>query len=393
LIKVAIDATNIRAGGGLTHLSQLLSVASPRDLGIEAVTVLSSESTAKSLPDRPWLVKKTLPWMNASGLRRLLGQQLLLHRELADCDILYSPGGMLPLISPIPVVTMSQNMLPFEPSEASRFGYGSGAWFKMKLLRVLQGRSFKRADGIIFLTEYARRTIGAVLGGFPCPTALIPHGIEQRFRERRTFSREVQHVTGGGPFRLLYVSILMPYKHQIEVAYAVHELRQQGLSIELTLVGESWGKYGSRVASTIKLLDPKGEYIKMVGHVAFDLLHAYYHRADGFIFASSCENLPNILVEAMAAGLPVACSNRGPMPEVLGGAGIYFDPDSVDSIAGCLSSLVTDGALRSRLSVEAVAKSRTYSWSDCAKLTFSFLATIAITTIRRSHRDAFTKTS
>src|SRR4029077_8612726 len=104
------------------------------------------------------------------------------------------------------------------------------------------------------------------------------------------------------------------------------------------------------------------EFLFCRGPVAFDALHALYHRADAFVFASSCENLPISLIEAMAAGLPVACSARGPMPEVLGDAGVYFDPERPEEIAAAIRSLYEDAPLRARLAQAAWQRSSAYSW-------------------------------
>jgi glycosyltransferase involved in cell wall biosynthesis len=79
----------------------------------------------------------------------------------------------------------------------------------------------------------------------------------------------------------------------------------------------------------------------------------------------------------MAAGLPIACSERGPMPEVLGDAGLYFNPESVDSIAATLRQLVADRPLRLRLAQEASQRAARFSWEACAEQTFAFLAQIA----------------
>lgn len=384
-LRVCIDATNIRSGGGLTHLSQLLAAGVPSASGIEAVIVVCSAATGRVLPERPWLSKQTPDWAGAGPIRRFIGQQLRVHGHIRrwSCDVLFSPGGTVPVRSAVPVVTMSQNMLPFEPAEAKRFGYLSFMWLKMKLLRVSQGASFRRADGVIFLTNYARSTVGRVLGDLRCPVALIPHGIESRFSSQFLASTQLVGFAQQRPFRLLYVSIFMPYKHQLEVMRAVWNLRQRGTPLELTLIGSSWGDYGRKVRDFARQLDPSGEYIRVLGHVAFDTLHLSYHGADGFVFASSCENLPNILIEAMSAGLPIACSDRGPMPEVLGDGGIYFDPDSVESISDCLLMLASDAALRYRLAVRARTLSERYSWTECANSTFDFLASVA----RESRQD------
>ncbi len=79
----------------------------------------------------------------------------------------------------------------------------------------------------------------------------------------------------------------------------------------------------------------------------------------------------------MAAGLPIACSNRGPMPEVLGDAGVFFDPESVDDTVKSLEKLIHNPSLREELAHRAYSQSQRFSWEQCAEKTFSFLAEIA----------------
>ena len=378
-VHLGIDAVNIRLGGGLTHLSQLLLAGDPTSVGISRVTVWSSQTTASALPERPWLVKLSSPWMDAALPRRLLGQQFQLPHALkaAGCDVLFSPGGTLPAWSPVPAITMSQNMLPFEPLEAIRFGRWSLMRLKMWFLQRSQSRSFRRANGLIFLTLYAHTAVSKALGSLSCPTSLIPHGIEQRFLQRPRRQRSIAKCSVDNPFRFLYVSILMPYKHQIAVARATHLLRMQGLPVEAQFIGAPWGGYGNQFKALINELDPTHQFLRWSGHMPFENLHSFYQSADAFVFASSCENLPNILIEAMAAGLPIACSDRGPMPEVLKDAGVYFDPDVPTSIADALLRLVRDDDLRMSLAESAWHEAQRYSWERCAYDTFKFIAQIA----------------
>lgn len=379
-LHLGIDATNIRQGGGITHLSQLLQAGDSDHAGFTHVTVWASRATLASLPELTWLVKMSAPWMDASLPRRMLGQQMQLPMlvQRAGCDVLFSPGGTLPAWSPVPTVTMSQNMLPFEPVEAARFGRCSLMRLKMRLLRHSQSRSFRRADGLIFLTEYARAAVTNVLGGVACPTALIPHGIEQRFLQHPRVPRPLAGCTSANPFRVLYVSILMPYKHQVEVARAACQLRADGVPIEMRFIGAPWGDYGHQFKTLLDELDPEHNFLLWSGAEPFESLHGFYQRADAFVFASSCENLPNIMIEAMAAGLPIASSDRGPMPEVLGDAGVYFDPDVPSSIAEALSRLAADDELRSQLAQLAWQKAQSYSWKQCARDTFKFIAQAAL---------------
>ena len=386
-LHLGIDASNIRRGGGITHLSQLLSAASPMVSGINHVTLWACAETLSQMPAHPWLTKLSPSWVDAGNFKRILGQQLLLRREIArsGCEVLFSPGGTVPIYIDIPVVTMSQNMLPFEPLEAMRFGRWSWMRLKMWLLRQSQSRSFRKADGLIFLSQYARTVVCRWLeqghaqakAKAKAMQTLIPHGIEPRFAADPKSQCAFNNFSFEQPFTLLYVSILMPYKHQIEVARAASVLRQKGYPVRLKFIGADWGRYGRQFRKTLRQLDPGEEFLTWLGVMPFSTLHNEYHDADGFIFASSCENLPNILIEAMSAGLPIVCSKSGPMPEVLGSAGIYFDPLQPQDIAEAILTLVVSADLRGLLAAQSKELSRAYSWQRCAKDTFEFIAAVA----------------
>lgn len=379
MVTLAIDASNISSGGGLTHLIQLLAAAEPADIGVDRVHVWASANTAHKLPKRDWLVLHAPHWCNAGLARRMLGQQLQMSTMIkqAACDVLFSPGGTLPVRCPTPMVTMSQNMLPFEHDRAALFGRWSWMYLKMCFLRFSQGRSFRRSHGVIFLTQYALDVITEALGGLRGSTAVIPHGIEPRFVMPPRLQEFARSFTDQ-PFRLLYVSIQMPYKHHLEVMNAVAQLRDHGLAVTLHMVGANLGGYGEAVRCKRMELDPDETFLQDLGHVDFEHLHDLYHQADAFIFASSCENLPNILIEAMAAGLPIACSNRGPMPEVLGDAGVYFDPESPKSIEKAIAKLAEDANFRTDLAKQAWMRAQEYSWERCAQETFDFVYNVAL---------------
>jgi glycosyltransferase involved in cell wall biosynthesis len=79
----------------------------------------------------------------------------------------------------------------------------------------------------------------------------------------------------------------------------------------------------------------------------------------------------------MTAGLPIACSKRGPMPEVLQNAGIYFDPVQPHDIAKAMRTLINSPELRLQLAAQAKERSQAYSWQRCAKETFEFITAVA----------------
>jgi glycosyltransferase involved in cell wall biosynthesis len=266
-------------------------------------------------------------------------------------------------------------MLPFEWSEARLYGI---SWFTLKLLlvRILQLNTFRQADGLIFLTEYAQTAISRFLNGTTGRRALIPHGVDERFRKKPKPQRPISTYSAESPFRLLYVSPVAPYKHQWHVMEAVHQLRQMGLPLVLELVGPSYHST-KRFFKALTQWDPNGEWIQYRGEIPFIHLHEIYNEAEVFVYASSCENMPNILLEAMDSGLPIASSNRGPMPEMLDKAAVYFDPEHPVEIANAIKTLVDDPRLREEKSWASYEAAKPYTWKRCAQDTFDFLAHVA----------------
>jgi glycosyltransferase involved in cell wall biosynthesis len=208
-------------------------------------------------------------------------------------------------------------------------------------------------------------------------TAIIPHGVDRQLARPPRAQRGIDDYSSEAPFRLLYISIVDQYKHQSEVAQAVALLRARGLPVSLELIGPAYGPALRRLRQTIHRVDPRGHFVHYRGALPFAALSAEYAKADMCVFASSCENMPNILLEGMVSGLPIACSNRGPMPEVLGDQGAYFDPENVEDIARVLSHLITSPEVRARLSAASFKRVSQYSWERCARQTFQFLAQVA----------------
>lgn len=374
---LGIDASNIRRGGGVTHLVELLRAAALPLHGFSRIIVWGGHTTLARIEERPWLVKAHQPQLDKSLPHRVHWQRFRLSglARSVRCDALFVPGGSY-AGDFHPIVTMSRNLLPFEWRELRRFGW---SWMTLKslLLRIAQGRTFNHADGLIFLTRYARDAVMRVIRTPAGRTTIIPHGIDDRFVRSPREQLAIGRYSLERPFRILYVSIIDVYKHQWHVAKAVAELRKGGIPVTLNLVGPAHPPALKRLRDTLERLDGAEQFIRYPGAVPHAVLHQQYAQQDLCLFASSCENMPNILLEGMASGLPIACSNRGPMPEVLGDAGIYFDPENPSDIARALRELIESPALRTKLATASFERARGYSWQQCANETFAFLADIA----------------
>ena len=369
---LGIDAFNISSGGGLTHLQQILRGAQPSLSGFEKVVIWSSAATLRQLPDKEWLQKRADPALDGGLLSRALWHRFK-SRKLAvseACDVVLCPGGTASS-GFRPVVTMCRNMLPFEPDERASYGF-SLKTLKLSLLRNTQLCSFRKASGIVFLTEYARDVIASLEPAIVEKTALIPHGISGDFFHDRTREKSSPDLVPT----LIYVSIVSPYKHHANVVRALQEISDRGLSANLILVGPP-DSASRELASAISAFRSDQCSVKYLGAASRTALPAMLEASDIGIFASSCENMPNILLEKMASGLPLACSNKGPMPEILGAAGVFFDPKDPISIADALEILLGDPELRKKLSLAAQERARRFTWEKTARSTFDYLAEIA----------------
>jgi glycosyltransferase involved in cell wall biosynthesis len=377
-VILGIDASNIRAGGGVTHLVGLLGSASPAESGFSKVIVWSKASTLSRLPDRSWLEKAYYPVFEKSLFKRIFWQRFQLSKiaKTSGCDLLFIPGGSY-AGDFSPFVTMSQNLLPFEAQELSRYKL-SLFTIKLLLLRYSQSTTFKKAHGLIFLTKYAQVAVNKVVNGRFEKIAIVPHGINQRFFGAIRPQKAISEYSSEHPFRIVYVSIVTAYKHQWHVTEAVAKLHEAGHPVELVLVGPSVPSALKKLQETIDNVDPHEKCIRYIGPIPHEKLHEQYTQADLCLFASSCENMPNILIEGMASGLPIACSNKGPMPEVLGDAGEYFDPENPNEIAGALLKMIESPELRQKLAERSFKRVQEYSWERCADKTFRFLRDVAL---------------
>ena len=368
-IVVGIDASRNRSGGAKVHLRGILTDSDPTAHGIREVHVWSYQGLLDALPNRSWLVKHHPAKLEGSLLKQALWQRWSLPREARDagCQVLLNThAGSVCRFRP--AVVMSREMLSYEPGEMQRYGI-SKARLRIMMLRLIQNRSLRFADGVVFLTNYASRTIQRIAGPMRS-VAIIPHGVGDSFKRATPLPWPESSSTS---IECLYVSNAAPYKHQWHVVRAIALLRENGRDLKLTLVGGGSGRSQERLEDEIRRSDPQGEFVRCVGFVDPEQLPSVLQHAHLFIFASSCENMPNTLLEAMAAGLPIACSNRGPMPEVLGEAGTYFDPEEPASIARAVEQLLDSKDLREASAAKARSLASAYSWTRCGGQTWRYL--------------------
>ena len=189
--------------------------------------------------------------------------------------------------------------------------------------------------------------------------------------------RDFDQYRGKEPHPIMVENNLnaLPYKHHLNTVKAILDLNLiEGYNISLLLIGNN--DYSS-IGKKLNNLICKHNIVQWITEVKLDEIYKYYHDSDCFIFSSSCENMPISLIEAMASGLPIVCSNYKPMQEFLENAGLYFDPLSIDDTKNVLRKILDDKKLLKKLSKDSYNLSKKYTWEQCAQNTFKYLYEIS----------------
>ncbi len=105
------------------------------------------------------------------------------------------------------------------------------------------------------------------------------------------------------------------------------------------------------------------------GWISAEELEGLWALAEAFVFPSLYEGFGLPVLEAMARGVPVACSNASSLPEVAGDAAMLFDPHDAVAIAGALRQLLEDEALCDRLRARGVERAAQFTWERTARAT------------------------
>lgn len=172
------------------------------------------------------------------------------------------------------------------------------------------------------------------------------------------------------PF-LLSIGRLEKRKNIINLIKAFELLKRDGWGGELVLVGKDG--YGYSEIKKAILGSPYQEDIIEKGFISEEEKLQILQTATAFVFPSFYEGFGMPLLEAFAAGVPVAASNVSSLPEIGGDACIYFNPDDIDDIARKVREILEDKNLRQNLIQKGKFCLQNFSWEKCARETLRVL--------------------
>ena len=369
-MNVFIETVQKYSGGYLSYLKGLLSSnAVPHYVRVFVNCSSKMAEDIGKVDGNVQIIIDDSPKSSVISTRKF--QKERLPRLIKDhkIDLIFNSSSSMDFLhlTKIPIVTMCLNVHPFCPKEVKRYRYGKFR-VKLEILKWVMIKSFERADGVIFHSQYAQHLISQFAS--TKKNVVIPTGIREEFYHT---PRKVSF-NGNVPINLLYVSSVFLYKHQWHVIAGVEKLRNlTGRDIKLRLLGDGEPKAMRKLRKSLESIG-NPYYIEYLDDlpVPYKKLTTEYKNCDIFVFASSCENLPNNLLEGMAAGIPIACSNSLPMPDILKDGAEYFNPENPDSIAEALNRLIDHPLVAFEKAKRAYELSKEFTWKRCIKGTFSF---------------------
>jgi glycosyltransferase involved in cell wall biosynthesis len=371
------------ADGGRSGISSYL-IEVLREFGsmaVEGEVLVYSDEKDIFLPNDPHsrLTSASIPTWVRSPMRNLVWTTLALPVIAARqrYDVLFLPAGnrRVPAWSPCPMVGTVHDLAAAHLNgkyDAARTFY----------VRRILPRLIERLDAVITVSTFSKNDILRFTSVEDSKVHVIPLACNHHqyyLRDAQECQERVRLAYGISDPYLLYISrIEHPGKNHIRLIEAFEQLKaRHSLPHKLVLAGSDWDR-ASEVHERA-LRSPLVNDIVFTGFAATDMIPYLYGGCDVMVFPSLFEGFGLPILEAMACGAPVLCSNRASMPEVAGDAAPLFEPDQVDSIVAALEAVVPFHSEKERLRAAGLARAGEFSWQRTAAQTLKILSDVAKT--------------
>jgi glycosyltransferase involved in cell wall biosynthesis len=301
-------------------------------------------------------------WWDRVTLPRLVRRDRL--------DVFLSPYFKVPSIKSCPVVNTIHDLLFMRMPPAVS---GRSAVY-CRAFRSFAASFAERAAAVMTVSEYSARDVAELLDVPQWKIHIVGNCIGPEFHPGCTHDQidaARQACDIGKPY-IMYVGNFGPHKNVEGLLQAFADLDETLRNgHQLLLVGreDKWTPQLRQAASGLGI----GSTVRMPGHVPDEHLPALYAGTSAVVTLSRWEGFGLPVVEAMACGAPVMCSDRASLPEVAGGAALLVDPDSRDACSTELARLLTDSDLRDRLRAKGLERATAFAPSRFAELVMKTL--------------------
>lgn len=226
----------------------------------------------------------------------------------------------------------------------------------------------RRATRVIAVSQHTRQDLIALYGVAPEKVTVVYEAADPRFRPQQPERIAEVRARYGLPSRyLLFVGTLEPRKNLVGVLEAFERVYAGRLTDGLVVVGKRGWLYEGFFARLEA--SPARQAVLFPGYVPDEDLPAIYAGAQALVFPSFYEGFGLPVLEAMACGTPVVCSDRGSLPEVAGDAALLVDPGDGEAIVEAVRSLLSREDLREVYRRRGLERAGQFSWERAARET------------------------
>lgn len=361
-LRIGVNALYLIPGGvGGTeiYLRHLLRVLAEIDAENEYSVFTNRETGPDLVPEQPNF--RHAPQALAASFRpaRILWEQTVLPLEAVRkrLDVMLNPGFTAPAVRACPNVTVFHDLQHKRHPEYFR-------WFDLPFWRVCLWGAAHTSRLLLADSEATRADL---LRFYSVPAGrvrTVPLGVDARFfdvgKER---SRPERYI--------LCASTLHPHKNLGPLIRTYAGFRRARPEFRLVITGVR-GFHTAAVEALIEELK-LGDSVCLAGWLPREDLYTLFRDAWAFIYPSTFEGFGLPVLEALAAGIPTACSSIEPLASLAGEAAVQFDPGDSKAILEALDRVVSDEALRERLSAAGPARAAQFSWRKTAERTLDAL--------------------
>jgi len=313
------------------------------------------------------LATAIVPVNARSRVQWVLGEQLLLPRLAARAGVQL----MHSLASTAPVRGRFRRVVTIHDLIYARYPEAHSG-IREKGMSVLVPAAARHSDRVIVDSRSTRDDVVELLRVDPDSIDVVPLGLGAVLRARPLEERETRERFELGDRRvLLSVSAKRPHKNLAPLIAALARLPRERRPV-LVLPGYPT-PHEQELRSRARSLGAADD-VRFPGWVSARELEGLWAVAHAFVYPSLYEGFGLPILEAMARGVPVACSNASSLPEVAGDAALQFDPRDAAAMAAALVRLLDDEPLRAALIARGLERVREFTWERTARLTLASYA-------------------
>jgi len=234
-----------------------------------------------------------------------------------------------------------------------------------------------RADAIIAISESTRRELIETMGAPPERIVVTPLASDPRLRRVSDPGRlaAVQRRYDLPERFILFLGAMEPRKNLLRLIEAFADIDPALRRETVLVVAGAQGWLNDSVHERVRKLG-LDQSVRLAGYIEQEDLAALYCLATVFAYPSLWEGFGLPVLEAMACGTPVLTSNVSSLPEVAGDAALLVPPTDVAAIAGGLTRLLGDAALRADLAARGLRRVAEFSWERCARETLAVYTSV-----------------